>query len=171
MRRLALPLLVALLVPACDGGGSSSGAAEKSADGFTKVPNINGISAKVPANATPNGIGGAAGFHSDDDSFGFMLNEVTADALSKSFEDAKKGTEEILFKKWVTSEKTDSGWVLTHEAPKVELDGDEMKEVGSVFAFEVRTKVGDKTYKCYGSVAKEENLAAVVEACKTLKAS
>lgn len=168
MRKLfALPLAFALALSACDGGGSSGGGSEKDADGFVAIPNISGMKVKVPEGATPNGVGGAAGFHSSDDSFGFMLTEATD---GKDFDAAKAGTEEFLFKKWIKSEKTDDGWVFTYEVPKLDLSGEEAKEVGVMYAFEVRRKIGDKTYKCHGSVAKAEGLDAVVDACKSIKA-
>ena len=171
MPRIALlPLVAALFIPACDGGGSSA-AAGPDADGFVAVPNVSGIKAKVPAGAKPNGVGGAAGFHTEDDSFGFTLMEVSAERQGKSMEDVKTETEEFLFKKWIKEEKTEDGWVLTHEAPKMNFDGDEPKEEGVVYSFEVRRKIGDKTYKCYGGIAKAEGLDAVVETCKGLKAS
>jgi hypothetical protein len=168
----ALPLALALLVPACDGGGSSGGGGGggKDADGFVAIPNINGMKAKVPDGVKPNGVGGAAGFHSEDDSFGFVLQEVSADRLGKSIDDVKTETEEIMFKKWIKADKTDDGWVLTYEAPKMNFDGDEPKEVGVVYSFEVRRKIGDKTYKCYGGISKAEGLDAVVEACNSIKA-
>lgn len=171
MRKFAaLPLAFALFVPACDGG---SGGASKGpdADGFVAVPNVSGLKAKVPEGAKPNGVGGAAGFHTDDDSFGFTLMEVTGDAAGKSMEDVKTETEEILFKKWIKSEKKDDGWVLTYESPKMNFDGDEPKEEGVVYSFEVRRKIGDKTYKCYGGIAKAEGLDAVVDACNSVKAA
>ena len=172
MRTLfALPLAFALALSACDGGGSSGGggggASDKDADGFVAIPNINGMKVKVPEGATPNGIGGAAGFHTDDDSFGFMLDEATD---GKDFDAAKASTEEFLFKKWIKSDKTDDGWVFTYEIPKLELEGEDMKEVGTMYGFEVRRKIGDKTYRCHGSVAKAEGLDAVVEACNSIKA-
>ena len=166
MRKLfALPLAFALALSACDGGGSSGGGgSEKDADGFVAIPNINGMKVKVPDGVKPNGVGGAAGFHTDDDSFGFMLSEATD---GKEFAAAKAGTEEFLFKKWIKSEQTDDGWIFTYEMPKL---NDEAEEVGVTYAFEVRRKIGDKTYKCSGSVAKAEGLDAVVDACKSIKA-
>ena len=167
----ALSLAFVLTATACDGGGSSGGASNgPDADGFLAIPNISGMKVKVPDGAKPNGVGGAAGFHTDDDSFGFTLMEVSADRQGKSMDDVKKETEEILFKKWIKSEATDDGWVLTYEAPKMNFDGDEPKEVGVVYSFEVRRKIGDKTFKCYGGIAKADGLDAVVDACKSIKA-
>jgi hypothetical protein len=162
---------------ACDGAGASgsSGAQadEKSGDeaandGFTKVPNSkDGLLAKVPENAVPNGIGGAAGFHSEDDSFKFIVREDPAP--DGAFEDAKKGAEELFFKEWISSEETEDGWVLMHTAPKLDLSGGEPKEVGVIYSFEVRKKIGDKVYTCTGGVEKEAGLQPSVDACKSLK--
>ncbi len=169
---IALPLAIALFVPACDGAGSGSGGGSNSADadGFVALPNMAGMKVKVPEGATPNGVGGAAGFHTDDDTFGFVLMEVSAEQQGKSMEDMKAETESILFKKWIKSDKTDDGWVFTYEAPKMNFDGDEPKEVGVVYSFEVRRKIGDKTYKCYGGLSKAEGLDAAIEACNSIKA-
>ncbi|MBV1862557.1 MAG: hypothetical protein KUG77_29310 [Nannocystaceae bacterium] len=171
MRILAvLPLALALLIPACDGGSSGGGAASADADGFVAIPNISGMKVKVPEGVKPNGVGGAAGFHTEDDSFQFVLQEVKGDAASTTFDQAKAGAEEFLFKKWIKSDKTDDGWVLTYETPKMDLSGDEAKEVGVMYSFEVRRKVGETTLKCYGSITKAEGLDAVVGACNSIKA-
>jgi hypothetical protein len=170
MRRFAaLPLALALLAPACD-GGSSGGAAAADADGFVAIPNISGMKVKVPEGAKPNGVGGAAGFHTDDDTFQFTLQELTGDAAATTFDEAKAGAEEFLFKKWIKSDKTDDGWVLTYESPKMDLSGDEAKEVGVMYSFEVRRKVGETDLKCYGSITKADGLDAVVNACTSIKA-
>ncbi len=171
MRSLAaLPLALALALTACDGGGSGGSSNGPDADGFVAIPNISGMKVKVPEGAKPNGVGGAAGFHSDDDSFQFMLEEVKGDALGKDFDAAKAANEEFLFKKWIKSDKTDDGWVFTYEIPKLDLSGEEAKEVGTLYAFTVRRKIGDKTYKCSGSIAKADGLDAVVNACNSIKA-
>jgi hypothetical protein len=167
MRQIASVFLVLAL--ACDGATSTS--TEKAdADGLTAVPNINGIKAKVPANAVPNGVGGAPGFHSEDDSFAFTLQPLEA-SDGTDFDAAKTSAEEILFKKWITSEKTDDGWILTYESPKLDLSGEEAKEVGTMFSFEVRRKVGDQTLKCYGALGTADQMKTAVDACKSLKAA
>jgi hypothetical protein len=166
MNKLSTLLFAAAL--ACDGGGSGGGD-KADADGFKQVPNINGIKVKVPDSAVPNGVGGAPGFHSDDQSFGFTLQQIEA-GDSKDFDTAKKEAEELFFKTWIASEKTDDGWILTYEASKLDLSGDEAKEVGTMYSFEVRRKVGDTVVKCYGSNDKADGMTAGVEACKSLKA-
>lgn len=81
-------------------------------------------------------------------------------------EDAKKATEEMFFKKWVKSEKTEDGWVFSWESPKLDS---EMNEAGVQYSFDVRRKIGDKVYTCNGAIAKAEGLDAVVEACNSIK--
>jgi hypothetical protein len=178
---VAMVSILALTLSACCGGSSTSttpatgsGAATPAAttedkaadDGFAEVPNSDGLKVKVPSNAVPNGIGGAAGFHSEDNSFGFTVMDAAAD---RTIDVAKKEAEELFFKEWIASEPTADGWVLTYKAAKMDLNGDQPKEVGIMFSFEVQKKVGDKAYKCYGSVEKEAGLAPSVEACKSLK--
>jgi hypothetical protein len=166
MKHIA-PVFLALALVACDGAASSS-SDQADADGFKAVPNIAGIAVKVPDTAIPNGVGGAPGFHSSDDSFGFTLQPMEASDTT-DFEAAKKSAEELLFKKWITSEKTDDGWILTYESPKLDLSGEEAKEVGTAYSFEVRRKVGDQTLKCYGALDTIDHMKAAVDACKSLK--
>jgi hypothetical protein len=168
MKTRTLLALVVVLPLACDGGAKKPAA---SADGYQAVPNISGIEAKVPEGVKPNGVGGAPGFHTDDDSFRFVLQELSDAEQGKTFEEAKSSAEELFFKSWIESKSTDDGWVLTYEASKIDFDGDEPKEVGTVYAFEVRRKIGDKAYKCHGSIASADGLGAVVDACQSLRAS
>jgi hypothetical protein len=166
MRQIVPVFLVLAL--ACDGAAPSS-TDKADADGFKAVPNISGVKVKVPDNAIPNGVGGAPGFHSSDESFGFTLQPIEA-GDSTDFEAAKKSAEEILFNKWITSETTDDGWILTYESPKLDLSGDEAKEVGTIYSFEVRRKVGNQTLKCYGALDTIDHMKAAVDACKSLAA-
>jgi len=187
MKKLVYLVALMFLCVACDDKGKTKPAEEPGTataakpdkpaeapkpavdDGFKDVPNSAGIRAEVPANAIPNGIGGAAGFHSKDDSYGFTVMEVSAAQQAKTFEQIKKDTEEFMFGKWIKEEKTADGWVLTWEMPKMDMSGDEPKEVGTLYSFEVRRKLGGKLHKCYGSVAKADGLDAVVKTCSTLK--
>jgi len=161
-------LAFALVLAACDaGGGSASETGGKTADGFTAVPNMSGLQAKIPDGAVPNAIGGASGFHSKDDAkLSITIREVDATGKGESFDGAKKATEALLFQKWIKSDKTDDGWVFTFESDK--LDG-EANTVGTQFSFEVRKKVGEKLLKCYGSADKKEALEGAVGACTSLK--
>ena len=170
---IATALSLAFAITACCGGGETTSTGgdeaggEKSADGFVKIPNSAGLMAKVPDNAKPNGIGGAAGFHSDDKSFSFTIRELKGE---KTMEEAKKEAEEFMFKEWIgEGEKTDDGWVLTYKAPKMDMAGDEPKEVGVLYSFEVVKKVDGKTWICNGAVADEAGMKAAVDACKSGK--
>jgi hypothetical protein len=186
MKKLVCLLALVSFVFACDdkkkaepakddkGSAAKPAKADKPAkpavdDGFKDVPNSAGIRADVPANAVPNGVGGAAGFHSKDDSYGFTVMEVSAEQQAKTLEQIKKDTEEFMFGKWIKEEKTADGWVLTWESPKMDLSGDEPKQVGTLYNFEVRRKLGGKLHKCYGAVAKADGLPAVLKTCNTLK--
>jgi hypothetical protein len=131
--------------------------------GFVEVPNEKGLQAKVPETLEPNGLGGAAGFHAKAGKLSVMINELEAEATKKSFAEAKKENEEVLFKKWISSEKTVDGWVMQWE-------GEQIEGMGASHNFEVKKVVGGKTYKCYGSGASAAEIASGVEVCKSLKA-
>jgi hypothetical protein len=134
--------------------------------GFKKIPNINGFSVKVPANAKPNGIGGAAGFHTADDSFSFVLMEIKVPKeMKKTMKDAKKDASAYFFKKWVSSKATKDGWILVYHSQKLK-DG---KPVGTLYSFEVRRKLNNKIYKCYGSIKNEKGIADCLTACNSIK--
>jgi hypothetical protein len=195
MRRTLVLAVIALTpLAGCkgsgDGASGSSGAAPKAGapktkaapkakeakgpkavnGAWKKVPNIKGVLADVPAAAKPNGFGGAAGFHSDGRVFDFMLRKTKVGADPKAaFEKAKKDAESIAFKKWIKSEKTKEGWVLTWTMPKVAMKKGEAEIVGTLYSFEVVSKVGGEVYKCYGAVAKKEHLEPVLRACSTLR--
>ena len=79
MKRVCVALL--FVAVACDSGSS---APDKDADGFVAVPNAQGLKAKVPDSAKPNGVGGAAGFHSEDGKFAFVLEKVEGDETGKT---------------------------------------------------------------------------------------
>lgn len=169
--KVLTPLLAfALALPvACDGEATGSKKSAASADGFQAVPNISGIEVKVPDGVKPNGVGGAPGFHSEDDSFAFVLREVSQSEAGKTLDQAKTDAEALFFKSWIDAKATDDGWVLTYEASKMDFDGDEPKEVGTVYSFQVRRKVGDKLVECYGGIAKADGLDTVVQACQSLR--
>lgn len=94
-----------------------------------------------------------------------QITKASPDQLGTTMDEAKKSAEAILFKKWIKSEKTAEGWVLTYEGERL----DEKKEPS--YAFEVRTKVGTDTVKCFGSAESTADLDAAVEVCKSLRAS
>jgi hypothetical protein len=181
------PILLAVATLALIGGCSKkdnaannepkgTGSAEKPAepakpappaDDFVAIPNIEGLVVKVPAGVKRNAIGGAAGFHTEDDRFQFVVRELSAEAAAETFDQAKETT---IAKKWLASEQTADGWVMRYVVPWMVMKGDEMKEDGVRYAFDVRRTIGDKLYTCSGSITKEDGYPAVIEACNSIKA-
>jgi hypothetical protein len=158
--------------PAATGDTAATKPAEPAAEPATvgawkKLPNINGLKADVPTGVTENGVGGAAGFHND---AGLMwtVRELEGEEAAKDFDTAKGETEQILFKKWIKSEATADGWVLLWEGSKMDAEGNES---GTQYSFEVRRKIGDKTYTCYGTTPTAEELETAAKSCASLKAS
>jgi len=135
-------------------------AAPAADDGLTQVPLIDGLRMKVPENAKPNL--GAAGFHTEDDTFGVMIR---AKEPATTMEQAKADAEEFLFNGWLSSEATDDGWVLTWESATMDMEGN----TSPAFAFEVVRTLDGTQYGCSGSLKDKAGLDAVVQACKTLK--
>ena len=130
-----------------------------------EVPNSGGLRVDAPAKWLDNGIGGAAGMHLDNDGGMFTLRELAAEETGKTFEQAKQDTQEYLFQKWISSDKTADGWKLVYEMDKIEMKGDEAKKVGTIVGFEVRRKIGDKPYVCSGSAQTKETALEAVELC------
>jgi hypothetical protein len=149
MKRVCVALLFAAV--ACDSGSS---APDKDAEGFVAVPNAQGLKAKVPDAAKPNGVGGAAGFHSE---------------AGKSMDQVKEETELMFFKKWIDSKQTDDGFVLKYESVSIDVFADEGKEESPQWSFEVRRKIGDQLYKCWGGLKAPDGLDASIEACNSVK--
>jgi hypothetical protein len=131
--------------------------------GFAEVPNVKGLQAKIPATLEPNGLGGAAGFHGKGNKLMVMIVELLGADAKQPFAEAKSGAEEVMFKKWISSEKTADGYALQWEGQQVE-------GMGASHNFEVRKTVGTKTFKCYGGGTSAAEIATAVEACKSLKA-
>jgi hypothetical protein len=73
----------------------------------------------------------------------------------------------MLFKKWVTSEKTADGWTLSWIGAGVDMEG---KEYDS-HSFSVRRKIGDASYDCYGSVKQAAHVEKNIKLCQGLKAA
>jgi len=119
----------------------------------------------LPAGAVANDPLGAPGFHSEDGSISVLVAKQGEDS-PKDIEAAKTSIEELLFKKWVKSEKTDSGWVLSWVGIGFNMDGDEYDN----YAFEVVKKVGADSWRCSGSVKKAEHVEANLKLCNSLKA-
>ncbi len=145
---------------ACGGGEDVSSAPAPAADGLTQVPLIDGLRMKVPENAKPNR--GAAGFYTDDKSWGVMIREEKS---AQTMEQAKTSAEEMLFKSWITSEATDDGWIFTYESVMFDMDGNE----APAFAFQVAKTLEGTQYTCSGSLKDKAGLDACVDSCKTLK--
>jgi hypothetical protein len=135
------------------------------------MPNSKGLVLDAPAKWQDNGIGGAAGFHLADDQGNIMLDEVSPEEAGKSFETIKKETEEILFEKWVSSDKTADGFKLVYVIPKIAMKGDEMEKVGTQFAYTVRRKIGATLYRCSGSAATKEIVDEAVALCDKVTGS
>ncbi len=69
----------------------------------------------------------------------------------------------MLFKKWISSEKTADGFVLQWE-------GEVVEGMGASHNFEVLRTIGAKKFKCYGGGSSAAEIATGVEICKSLKA-
>jgi hypothetical protein len=164
MKRVCVALL--FVAVACDSGSS---APEKDAEGFVAVPNAQGLKAKVPDSAKPNGVGGAAGFHSEDGKFAFVLEKVEGDEAGKTMDQVKEETELMFFKKWIDSKPTDDGFVLKYESVSIDVFAEEGKEESPQWSFEVRRKIGDQLYKCWGGLKAPDGLDASIEACNSVK--
>jgi len=134
------------------------------------MPNSKGLVLDAPAKWEDNGIGGAAGFHMADDQGMLMMSEVSPEEANKPFDVTKKETEEILFEKWVTSDKTADGFKFVYVIPKLAMKGDEMEKVGTQFAFTVRRKVGPTLYNCTGTAATKEIAEEAVALCDKVAA-
>jgi hypothetical protein len=149
-----------LKTTACGTDDGAEAAPEVAADGLTQVPLIDGLRMKVPANAKPNR--GAAGFYTDDKSWGVMIRK---DSAADNMDAAKADAEEMMFTSWIASDATEDGWVLTYESQSMDMDGN----IKPAYAFEVVKTLEGAVYTCTGSLADKSGLDAVVESCKTLK--
>lgn len=136
-----------------------------------EIPNSKGLSVEAPATWLDNGIGGAAGMHLDADAGDFQLYEVTPEEAAKDMDTIKKETEEVMFQKWVSSEKTADGFKLIYILDKMQMKGEELKKVGSTFAFTVRRKIGATLYTCSGPAATKEIAAEGVALCEKVTGS
>ena len=158
--------------------GSAAETADKPADpppapkkAGRDIPNGAGLVVDAPAKWLDNGIGGAAGMHLDGDGGNFQVREVSPEEAAQSMEDHKKGTEELGFKKWVSSKKTADGWELVYIVDKIAIEGEEAKVVGENHAFDVRRKIGDKLYSCSGPAATKEIAEEAVALCQKVTKS
>src|SRR5262245_33332696 len=53
---------------------------------WQEIPNVSGFVADVPSAAVPNAVGGAAGFHAADDSYGMMFREEAPEEAAKDMD-------------------------------------------------------------------------------------
>lgn len=135
------------------------------------IPNANGLVVDAPAKWLDNGIGGAAGMHLDADGGMFTVREAEGEEATQSLDDWKAGTEEIMFQKWVSADAQPDGFKAIYLLDKMTMKGEDMVKDGSVVAFTVRRKIGDKTYVCSGSAATEETAKEAVDLCYKISAS
>lgn len=177
-RATTLALVLALGAAACgstDATGpatTGSGAPAPGADGKAPAGAAEGTAVEglplvvqLPAGVTPNAMG--AGFHSEDGAYSLMIKDIIGDTNPKTMEEAKKATEEMFFKKWLKSEKTADGWVLTYVGVTLDMEGKE----GEQFAYTVRRKIGSREYECYGGVKKQADLEKNMKLCQDLKSA
>ncbi|MGE3633557.1 MAG: hypothetical protein AB7P00_26895, partial [Sandaracinaceae bacterium] len=158
-RKIALILSASFLIGLCLACGSSGStstevtvdetADEPAADGLTEVPNSHGLRARVPAGAVPNGIGGAAGFHSDDNSFSMMLFEDAAATI----EAARETAQMLGSVRTVRDEATADGFILVYEART--LDDQMQPTETAIYQVNVKRNIGSTAYSCSGSASTE----------------
>lgn len=135
------------------------------------IPNASGLVVDAPAKWLDNGIGGAAGLHLDGDAGMFMVREAEGEEATQSLDDWKKGTEEIMFQKWISADATPDGYKAIYLLDKMTMKGEDMVKDGTTVAFTVRRKIGDKTYVCSGSAATEDTAKEAVDLCYKIAAS
>lgn len=135
------------------------------------IPNASGLVVDAPAKWLDNGIGGAAGLHLDGDAGMFTVREAEGEEATQSLDDWKKGTEEIMFQKWISADATPDGYKAIYLLDKMTMKGEDMVKDGTTVAFTVRRKIGDKTYVCSGSAATEDTAKEAVDLCYKIAAS
>ncbi len=141
-------------------GSTTAPAAAAAGGGGTKVSGLP-LQADVPAGTEKNE--GAPGFHSEDGAVTVLVKE--ADESLATIAQKKESVEELMFKKWIKSNATPDGWVLTYVGVGIDMDGKEHDN----YAFDVRKKVGGKSFDCYGSVKKQADLEANLKICNSLR--
>jgi hypothetical protein len=168
--RFAAALALSLVASACGDlaqtgtspAGSGKAESGDKAGGATDVEGLP-LVADVPAGAEKNW--GGSGFHTEDGSVSAMIRAVTP-TDAKDLAEAKANAEVILFKKWIKSDKTEDGWVLTYIGEGMDMDGKTYEN----FSFAVRRKIGTAAYECYGGVKKQADLDKNIKLCQSLKA-
>lgn len=135
------------------------------------IPNASGLVVDAPAKWLDNGIGGAAGMHLDGDAGMFTVRETAPEEAAKDLDTWKKETEEIMFQKWISADKTADGFAAIYMLDKMTMKGDDMVKDGSVVAFTVRRKIGGKIQDCSGSAADEATAKEAVDLCNKIAAN
>lgn len=156
--------------------GAPGGAAEpakpaKPAKTGRDIPNSAGLAVDAPARWQDNGIGGAAGLHLADDAGMFMVREASAEEAGKTLDQFKADTEAMLFQTWISAEATADGFEALWVMDALELQGDEMKKVGSQLSFHVRRTIGGKAHECTGTAKAEADAREAIALCKAIRGS
>jgi hypothetical protein len=123
------------------------------------------VSVEAPPNAIANDPLGAPGFHSEDGSISVLISKQVPEA-PKDMAGAKAAIEEFAFKKWIKSDKTADGWVLTYVGLGIDMDGNTY----DVQSFEVVKTIAGQAWRCSGSVKNPAHLDANLKLCASLKA-
>jgi hypothetical protein len=174
---LGVACALALGAAACDDGPAkgAAGAATQTtsttttsttttaAPSGTKVGDLP-LAVDLPAGAVANE--GAPGFHSADDTWSILV-KAAGDGDPKDLAGAKEAAQMMLFKKWVKSDKTADGWVLSWVGTGMAMDGKEYDN----HPFTVRRKIGGANYDCYGSVKQAADVDKNIKLCQAIKAA
>ncbi|MFK7927017.1 MAG: hypothetical protein AB8H79_02425 [Myxococcota bacterium] len=132
---------------------------EVAEDGSLRIPNSNpAMRAMVPEGATPNGIGGAAGFHTDDDSFSMTVREATTQGQSKA--EHKTQIESFAFNEWISESDLEDGYAFAYVTEMGGVKGNQVSVV---------RKIDGTDFVCTGASSSKEGTAAVIDACKSVR--
>lgn len=164
--------VAALSLAACTkdevpGGGAAKADAPKAAPAAPSKPQVADfpLTVDLPPAAVANDPLGAPGYHSEDGSISVMISKQIPEA-PKDMAAAKSAVEEFAFKKWLKSEKTADGWVLTWIGIGIDMEGNTY----DTQSFEVVRNIGGEGWRCAGSVKNAAHLDANLKLCASLKA-
>lgn len=122
---------------------------------YRDVQGIDGIEVEVPPEAKP--MDSIPGFQNADKSFAFVVQTLGSDpGTPAAFRESMK----YGVKDWLTEETFDGGWFVTHTT---DMGGP------PEYSLQMRRLIGDTWYKCSCIVPKQEQLAPVIKACKSLR--
>lgn len=142
-------------------GGAKAASTAGAKSGGTKIEPFT-VVVDLPAGVKPNEIGN--GFHSEDGAY-YLMFKSPAGNDPKDMESAKKGAEEMFFKKWIKSEKTSDGWLLTWLGIGLDMQGKEYDN----YNYALRRKIGGLEYECYGAVKKQDDLEKNLKLCRDIR--